>query len=325
MATFLHKYRPQTLDDFHLDNQLHEIIDLFIRVDSLCALIVGDPSTGKTSLLNAILRRYYDVGLTNPLPMSNIMIVNTLKEQGIQYFRNEMKTFCQSRSTVKGRKKMLIIDDIDNISDQCQQVFRHYIDNYSNNINVLSSCCNTQKVIESIQSRLHILKLNAQTPKNVRMLMDRVIENEGIVIDPIARDYLLNITNSSPRQIINYLEKFHIIGRDIDLTACKALCSNIHFNVFESFVRDVKTKGAFCAHEHLNNLYSCGFSVVDILDYFYAFVKYTDILSEDEKYGIVPVICEYITVFHNIHENPIELSLFSVDVEKKLYNVGKIA
>ena len=79
-----------------------------------------NPSTGKTSLLNAILRRYYGVGPTDPLPMTNIMVVNTLKEQGIQYFRNEMKTFCQSRSTVKGRKKMLVIDDIDNISDQCQ-------------------------------------------------------------------------------------------------------------------------------------------------------------------------------------------------------------
>jgi len=121
MTTFLHKYRPRSLDDFHLDTQLHEIIDLFIKIDAINILIVADPNAGKTSILNTILRRYYGVGPSDPLPSTNIMIVNTLKEQGIQYFRNEMKTFCQSRSTVKGRKKMLIIDDIDNISENANK------------------------------------------------------------------------------------------------------------------------------------------------------------------------------------------------------------
>lgn len=324
MTTFLHKYRPRSLDDFHLDTQLHEIIDLFIKIDAINILIVADPNAGKTSILNTILRRYYGVGPSDPLPSTNIMIVNTLKEQGIQYFRNEMKTFCQSRSTVKGRKKMLIIDDIDNISEQCQQVFRHYIDNYSYNINVLSSCCNTQKVIESIQSRLHILKLHAQTADNVRILMDKVIQTENIVIDKEARDHLLSITNNSPRQIVNYLEKFHIIGANIDLETCKRLCSNIHFNIFESFITDLRTKNAFHAHKHLSELHQRGFSVVDILDYFYAFIKYTHMLTEDEKYAIVPTICEYITIFHNVHENPIELTLFTIDVGNKISSPNRL-
>ena len=58
--------------------------------------------------------------------------------------------------------------------------------------------------------------------------------------------------------------------------------------------------------------------MVDILDYFYAFIKYTDMLTEDEKYASVPTICEYITIFHNVHENPIELTLFTIDIGNKI-------
>ena len=69
------------------------------------------------------------------------MFINNLKEQGIQYFRNEMKTFCQSHSSIHGKKKLVIIDDIDTINEQSQQVFRNYIDKYKHNIHFISVCC----------------------------------------------------------------------------------------------------------------------------------------------------------------------------------------
>ena len=50
---------------------------------------------------------------------------------------------------------------------------------------------------------------------------------------------------------------------------------------------------------------------MDILDSYFLFVKSTNLLTEDEKYKIIPIICKYITVFHNVHEDEIELSLFT--------------
>jgi hypothetical protein len=31
----------------------------------------------------------------------------------------------------------------------------------------------------------------------------------------------------------------------------------------------------------------------------------------NEKYTIIPIICKYITTFHNVHEDEIELALFT--------------
>ena len=54
--------------------------------------------------------------------------------------------------------------------------------------------------------------------------------------------------------------------------------------------------------------------VIDILDYFFSYVKITNNLVEEEKYKIIPYLCKYITVFHNLHEHQIELAFFSKNI-----------
>jgi len=61
-------------------------------------------------------------------------------------------------------------------------------------------------------------------------------------------------------------------------------------------------------------LFDKGYSVMDILDNYFLFVKMTPLLSEDEKYAVISVICKYIAAFHNIHEDEIELALFTNNV-----------
>lgn len=321
--TFLHKYKPIHLEHFYLEENIYDMIKLFIQINSINMLLIGNTSSGKTSILNAIIRKYYELDETDSFPRANILIVNNLKEQGIQYFRGEMKTFCQSKSTIFGKKKLLIIDDIDNVNDHCQQVFRNYIDKYNSNINFIATCTNSQKVIESIQSRIHMLKLNNISKENILSIIDKIITRENIIIEQDAKDYLIHVTNSSVRQIINYLEKFHILGIPVNKEICKHLCSNINVDEFEKFITYIKTGQLQLAHKTLYTLYEYGYSVIDILDYFYNYIKHTDILDENDKYIILPVICKYITIFHNVHESSIELAIFTNEL-CKLYTHNNI-
>ena len=57
---------------------------------------------------------------------------------------------------------------------------------------------------------------------------------------------------------------------------------------------------------------------MDILDNYFLFIKNTHILNEDQKYNIIPFICKYISIFHNIHEDEIELALFTNNLMKIL-------
>jgi DNA polymerase III delta prime subunit len=324
MQNFITKYKPYFINDFYFDEETKSFIRTLIEIDSLNILCVGNSKSGKTSLLYAIIREYYGLSKTEAFPYHNILFINNLKEQGINYFRNEMKTFSQSRTAVHGKKKMIVVDDIDMINQQSQQVFCNYIDKYKNNIVFVSVCTNIHKMIESIQSRTHVIQMGKITKLNLMNLINHIVENEKIVIEESAKEYLLMISNYSIRHIINYLEKLHILGEPVSLEYCKECCSTISFHLFEDFIYALKINKLKEATDILFVIYDQGFSVIDILDYFFTFVKMTDIIGESEKYKIIPFLCKYITIFHNIHEDSIELSFFANSLMKEVFCKSKI-
>ena len=153
---FLKKYKPMIFVDFFIEKLLIKLLKTLIKMDSLNILLIGNSGSGKTSILDATIREYYKL---KKIPKHNVLYINSLKEQGIQYYRNEVKTFCQTMCTIPNKKKIIVLDDVDTINEQSQQVFRNYIDKYSHNVNFIISCANLQKVIESLQSRTIIIKL----------------------------------------------------------------------------------------------------------------------------------------------------------------------
>jgi DNA polymerase III delta prime subunit len=319
-STFITKYKPYFIKDFCMDEKLLSVLNTLIDIDYLNILLIGNSSSGKTTLLYTLIREYYGLSKDANLPENNILFINNLKEQGIQYFRNEMKTFCQSHSSIYGKKKLLIIDDIDNINEQSQQVFRNYIDKYKHNIHFISVCTNIQKVIESIQSRVHIIQIPQPSIMQIETIMNKIITTENIVIDEDAKDHLLLMSGNSIRTLINYLEKIYILGVRIDIDICKKLCSNISFQNFENYIEKIKTRELSDAIDILYKIHDYGYSVIDILDYFFTFIKITTIIDEETKYKIIPLLCKYITIFHNLHEDCIELALFTNNLSLELFS-----
>ena len=156
---FVYKYQPLYFDDFGKSNDVISTLKSLICIDYLNILLVGDMASGKTSLLNSLIREYY-VGYNPKDYEDNVLYINNLKEQGINYYRTDVKTFCQTCSVIKNKKKIIVLDDIDLINEQSQQVFRNCIDKYSHNVHFISSCTNIQKVVDTFQSRNIIMKIN---------------------------------------------------------------------------------------------------------------------------------------------------------------------
>jgi DNA polymerase III delta prime subunit len=265
---------------------------------------------GKTSILNALIREYYK-GNTDKQYADNVLHINSLKEQGINYYRNDVKTFCQTCSIIKNKKKIVVLDDIDLINEQSQQVFRNCIDKFSHNVHFISSCSNIQKVIESLQSRFTIIKIKPLQRNNLAKIMRKIKVAENIEICEDAENFILDICNNTVKILINYMEKFKLLAVPINFELANNVCTNISFFSFQTYTEYLKDGKLVEAINILYSIYDKGYSVMDILDNYFLFVKTTACLSEDEKYMIVPFICKYITVFHNIHEDEIELALFT--------------
>ena len=316
---FIHKYQPLYFNDFGIDNSVVNMLKTLILIDNLNVLIIGDMASGKTALLNALIREYY-IGHTPKEYEENVLYINSLKEQGINYYRTDVKTFCQTCSNIKNKKKIIILDDIDLINEQSQQVFRNCIDKYSHNVHFISSCSNIQKVIESLQSRFTIIKIKPLKRENLITIIENIKKIENIDIDEDAQNFIINVSNNTVKILINYMEKFKLLNQKITYNLAVQLCSNISFLIFEEYTNFLLQKNLKQAIHLINELYDKGYSVMDILDNYFIFVKSSTILNEEQKFKIIPCICKYITIFHNIHEDEIELSLFTNNIIETLSN-----
>ena len=104
---FIPKFQPKFIEEFEINPEIVNVLNTLIDMDNLNILFIGNEGSGKTSLLNAVIREYYK-GTSFKVYNENILHINNLKEQGINYYRNDVKTFCQIGSSVKHKKKFIV-------------------------------------------------------------------------------------------------------------------------------------------------------------------------------------------------------------------------
>jgi hypothetical protein len=146
--------------------------------------------------------------------------------------------------------------------------------------------------------------------------MENIIKNENLEIDEESKQYLLLISKLSPRIIMNYLEKIYLLNEPITIDKCKKICSSISFHHFEEYIIKLNENKLNEAIDILYTIYDYGYSVIDILDFLFSFVKITNLLDENTKFKIIPYLCKYITIFNNLHEDVIELAFFTNNISK---------
>ena len=307
-APFIHKYQPTYFKDFEqLDPTTITLMQSLISLNNLNVLIIGESGTGKTSIINSIIKEYYG----NDYNYDNVLVLNSLKEQGIQYYRNDVKIFCQTCSLIKDKKKIVLLDDIDLINEQSQQVFRNCMDKYKHNIHFISSCTSVQKVIDSLQSITIVVKINPLTMSCLTNIMNKIKINEKLNISSDADEFILSICNNSVRILINYLEKIKIINCHVDMEIVHKLCTNISYTIFDNYTNCVLNNKLTDVIKILYNLHDEGYSVMDILDNYFLYIKLTTLLNDGIKYKLTTLVCKYIIYFHNVHEDELELALFT--------------
>lgn len=311
---FVWRYQPILFDDYQKTDDTFELLKLFIQLDKINILLIGNNSVGKTSILNSIISEYYK-GIDTRAWNDNVLFVNSLKDQGVTFYRNEVRIFCQTKSLIPNKLKIIVIDDIDSIHENSQQLLRIAMDKYSNNIHFICSCSSNQKVIPCLQSRLHLLRLAPLEPTFILNVINRICLDEHLEIDEETKKYLVSVSDSKIKIIVHYLEKFKLLRNPINIQLAKEVCHNISFSVLENYHTHLRKNNIGAAISVLRDLYNIGYSVLDILDSYYLFVKFTDTLSDVEKYKLVPVVCKYITIFNTVHENEMELVFFTNNIK----------
>jgi replication factor C subunit 2/4 len=129
-------------------------------------LFYGPPGTGKTSTILALARQLYGAELLH----ERVLELNASDERGIDVIRNKVKRFAQvnvsaqtitrvdpttqqsSAHHVPGYK-LIILDEVDNMSSDAQNALRRIIEIYSHVTRFCLICNYVSKIIDPLTSR----------------------------------------------------------------------------------------------------------------------------------------------------------------------------
>ena len=299
----MNRYVPTSLAMFGSKGTL---LQTLIGIDSLHVMLLGGAGTGKTTICNLILKEYYK----GHVESANVLYINSVKEQGVQYYRTEVRIFCQTTSTVVGKRKTIVLDDMDVISEQGQQVFLTGLDNYGHMVNYIVTCSCQHNLIESIHSRLICVQLNTFSSDYMRQLLVSIAQNENVRITEEAQNMIILRCNSSVRTLINYVEKFKLLQEEITEEVVAQCCSTIQESYLGKLMQYVLDKNLKEGLKVVRAVSEDGYAVMDILDAFFTYLKLYSGIDDILKYKMTKIISKYICIFNQIHEHSVELLFF---------------
>ena len=303
---FLIKYKPKILDDLEISAELKFTIKMMIDIGYINILINGERGCGKTTTINAILTEFYGSNYNS----ENILWISALNDIGMNYFRTDVKTFCQTSINVNC-KKTVIIDDIDFMGDQCQHIIRHIIDKYNKHVHFIISCTTIHKVIDSLQSQLNVINKEQLSSAAVFKCIKHISNNENINITDKQINRLIMICNNNIGTTINYIEKLKLFGETVTDEIISSTCNSISFDDISKYIELCKKSNFIEALAIMNSLTGRGYSVIDIMDIIFNYIKHTNTLPENIKFDLLHPLCSKIITFNAVHEDVIELSFFT--------------
>lgn len=209
--TWVEKYRPNSIDDLIAPDHIKESMNQFIKKKKMPHLLLyGPPGTGKTSTILAVAKIIYGVNYKNM-----ILELNASDDRNIKVVREQIKEFAKTQNnfsifmsdkTNMVKYKLIILDEIDSMTQDAQFCLRRIMETYSSNTRFCLICNYINKVIPALQSRCCKI-LFSQLNVNIALnRLTEICEKESISYDIDALKSIVNDNNGDMRKCINMLQ-----------------------------------------------------------------------------------------------------------------------
>lgn len=206
---WVEKYRPQTIDECILTEEIKSTFREFVKQGNVPNLLLtGTAGVGKTTIAKALARE---------LDMEYIMI-NGSEEGNIDVLRTRIKTFASTNS-LNSQMKLVILDEADYLNAQSTMpALRGFIEQYSDNCRFILTCNFENRIIDPLHSRLVRVSFNIppdEKPALAKQLLDRIkfiLDEEKVQYQAPALVALIKKHFPDFRKIVNELQRYSSSG-----------------------------------------------------------------------------------------------------------------
>lgn len=204
---FTEKYRPQTLEHLILpDRVMNRFKDGLVQN----MLFAGSPGTGKTSTAKAIVNQF-------ELPY---LYINASTDTSVDVIRTRIIDFCSTVSIMDkpGAFKVVILDEVDGVSDQFFKALRATMEQFASNSRFIATCNYINKVPDPVLSRFEVINFdfdkeeeNELTKKYIKRVYS-ICRDEGLEIEKDALVEFVRRNFPDLRTTLNKLQGFKTQG-----------------------------------------------------------------------------------------------------------------
>ena len=146
---FTEKYRPKNLEELILpDAVMNKFKDGLVQN----MLFAGSPGTGKTSCAKAVVNQF-------ELPY---LYINASTDTSVDVIRTRIIDFCSTVSIMDkpGTFKVVILDEVDGVSDQFFKALRATMEQFASNSRFIATCNYINKLPDPILSRFEVINFD---------------------------------------------------------------------------------------------------------------------------------------------------------------------
>jgi len=308
----IHKYRPVNINQLLLSENNKNLVTNFITNNYFNLIFEGSSGCGKSSLINIILQEYYKGN--NKIIETNVCYISLLKDQGINFYKNEVRIFINNCIN-NSYKKFIVIEDVEFFSDMIQMYFFELIKNHKNTIYFMLTTSNKLKINNNLLHLLDIIKFEQVTYSSLWDILTHILTKEQINIDISIKKYIIKLSNNSINNLINNIEKIILLYNNFaSLKDVKELDieSNIVIEHYDELIDYCINNKKQEAVDFMLNLLNKGYSIIDILENFLYYIKEVNkFIIEEKKYLIIKLIVNFINNYFSIEEDNIQIIFFT--------------
>lgn len=268
---WVEKYRPIKLNDIVGNKDTIERLKVMTNTSMANLILIGNSGIGKTSSIHcvarAILGEYYK---------SAVLEINASEERKVDVVKDTINRFCQRVICLpKGLHKIVILDEVDSMTESAQHVLREMIEKYKNTRFALA-CNHSSRIIEPIQSRCNLLKFNQLHFDEMKERLLYICKLENIPIptqDESGINALIESADGDMRNLLNNLQIVYVGYGSLTKENVLRICDMPVHKHMDNILKFCYDKNAILAVQQTKLLLNKGILVQDIFKYIFLALK----------------------------------------------------
>ena len=209
---WVEKYRPKTIDDCILPENIKKTFKDFLNKGEVPNLLLSGPAgCGKTTVAKA---------LCNELGVDYYVINGSDEGRFLDTVRNNAKNFASTVSlSSDARHKIIIIDEADNTTSDVQLLLRASIEEFSGNCRFIFTCNYKNKIIEPLHSRCAVIEFAIKGKEKQEIAaqffnrINGILDSERVQSDKKVLAELINNHFPDWRRVLNECQRYSVGGK----------------------------------------------------------------------------------------------------------------